>query len=287
MRCWMWESATFVWDKPPPLFPVAKPNVSNSPQNSPAEAPVVLCTFSTNQQPACTSPTSNTCWRCWVDWSTPATILEKIIRYEAVHEIRSWSDLKNRLDSDRRCYALFPHRMPNEPLILVEVALVHGLSSSVQALLDKKAPLLDPKQADTAIFYSISNCQKGLSGISFGNFLIKRVVDLLSDEFRNVKTFATLSPIPGFRHWLDAKLALPDPYLLSAEESTSLRAAAPRHQLRLGREEIAFSQLAFHDLAAQVEADDVGRLGRGRRRGHLRAAVGMPSTRWAMMLRWI
>jgi malonyl-CoA decarboxylase len=117
--------------------------------------------------------------------------------------------------------------MPNEPLIFVEVALVHGLSGSVQQLLDKRAPLLDPKQADTAIFYSISSCQRGLAGISFGNFLIKRVVELLSSEFRNLKVFSTLSPIPGFRRWLDGKLAENDPQLLSEEETSSLRTAAP------------------------------------------------------------
>ena len=132
-----------------------------------------------------------------IDWNSPAALLERLVGYEAVHEIRSWSDLKNRLDSDRRCYALFHPRMPNEPLIFVEVALVHGLASSVQRLLDKKAPLLDAAQADTAIFYSISNCQAGLAGISFGNFLIKRVVELLSREYRNIKTFATLSPVAG------------------------------------------------------------------------------------------
>ncbi|MGI4953675.1 MAG: malonyl-CoA decarboxylase [Janthinobacterium lividum] len=162
-----------------------------------------------------------------IDWHSPAVLLERLVGYEAVHEIRSWSDLKNRLDSDRRCYALFHHRMPNEPLIFVEVALVRGLADSVQRLLDKKAPLLDPKAADTAIFYSISNCQKGLAGISFGNFLIKRVVELLGSEFRNLKTFATLSPLPGFRRWLDAKLREDDPKLLSDEESSSLRTAAP------------------------------------------------------------
>ena len=162
-----------------------------------------------------------------IDWNSPAALLERLVGYEAVHEIRSWSDLKNRLDSDRRCYALFHPRMPNEPLIFVEVALVHGLASSVQLLLDKKAPLLDPRQADTAIFYSISNCQDGLAGISFGNFLIKRVVELLSGEFRNIKIFATLSPIPGFRRWLDGKLEEDDPALLSDEESASLRTAAP------------------------------------------------------------
>ena len=162
-----------------------------------------------------------------IDWNSPAVLLERLVGYEAVHEIRSWSDLKNRLDSDRRCYALFHHRMPNEPLIFVEVALVRGLSGSVQSLLDKKAPLLDPALADTAIFYSISNCQRGLAGISFGNFLIKRVVEVLGAEFRALKHFATLSPIPGFRRWLDARLAADDPALLSEEESASLRTAAP------------------------------------------------------------
>ena len=162
-----------------------------------------------------------------IDWHSPALLLERLVGYEAVHEIRSWSDLKNRLDSDRRCYALFHHRMPNEPLIFVEVALVKGLAGSVQKLLDKKAPLQDPKDADTAIFYSISNCQKGLAGISFGNFLIKRVVELLGNEFRNLKQFATLSPMPGFRRWLDGKIRENEPKLLTDEEAASLRAAAP------------------------------------------------------------
>ena len=115
-----------------------------------------------------------------IDWNSPAALLEKLVGYEAVHEIRSWRDLKNRLDSDRRCYAFFHPRMPGEPLIFVEVALVKGLAGSVQGLLDEKAPVLDPREADTAIFYSISNCQQGLAGISFGNFLIKRVVEELS-----------------------------------------------------------------------------------------------------------
>jgi malonyl-CoA decarboxylase len=162
-----------------------------------------------------------------IDWNSSAALLEKLVTYEAVHAIRSWRDLKNRLDSDRRCYAFFHPRMPGEPLIFVEVALVRGLAGSVQALLDEKAPLLDPKQADTAIFYSISNCQTGLAGISFGNFLIKRVVEELSAEFRNLKTFATLSPVPGFRRWLDAVLAADEPGLLSDEEASSLASAFP------------------------------------------------------------
>jgi malonyl-CoA decarboxylase len=162
-----------------------------------------------------------------IDWNSPAALLEKLVDYEAVHAIRSWRDLKNRLDSDRRCYAFFHPRMPREPLIFVEVALVKGLAGSVQTLLDEKAPVLDPSQADAAIFYSISNCQSGLAGISFGNFLIKRVVEELSAEFRNLKTFATLSPIPGFRRWLDPLLAKDDPKLLSDDESASLASAFP------------------------------------------------------------
>lgn len=158
-----------------------------------------------------------------IDWSSPAVLLEKLVEYEAVHRIRTWRDLKNRLDSDRRCYAFFHPRMPAEPLIFVEVALVQGLSGSVQDLLDHTAPLLDPKTADTAIFYSINNCQRGLDGISFGNFLIKRVVELLGEELRNVKHFATLSPIPGFCGWLQEAGGA----LVTEEEATALRAACP------------------------------------------------------------
>ncbi len=139
-----------------------------------------------------------------IDWNTaPATLLEKLIAYEAVHAIGGWDDLKNRLDSDRRCFAFFHPRMPSEPLIFVEVALTHGMADNVGTLLDEKAPLQDPVGADTAIFYSISNAQKGLAGISFGGFLIKRVVDRLMDEFKGLKTFATLSPMPGFLAWLE------------------------------------------------------------------------------------
>jgi malonyl-CoA decarboxylase len=162
-----------------------------------------------------------------IDWNSPAALLEKLVRYEAVHRIRTWRDLKNRLDSDRRCYAFFHPRMPEEPLIFVEVALVKGMADSVQRLLDEKAPVLDPTQADTAIFYSINNCQRGLDGISFGNFLIKRVVALLGGELRNLKNFATLSPIPGFTRWLQARAAERDRPLLTEEEAAALRAAAP------------------------------------------------------------
>jgi malonyl-CoA decarboxylase len=146
-----------------------------------------------------------------ITWNSPATLLEKLIAYEAVHAIQGWDDLKKRLDSDRRCYAFFHPRMPDEPLIFVEVALLNGMADNIQALLDEDAPVIDPLRADTAIFYSISNAQTGLAGISFGNFLIKRVVDVLASEFKGLKIFATLSPIPRFRTWLDTQLAAATP----------------------------------------------------------------------------
>ena len=142
-----------------------------------------------------------------ITWESPAALLEKLMAYEAVHEIRGWTDLKNRLEADRRCFAFFHPRMPDEPLIFVEVALVSGIAGNIHALLDEAAPIGNPQTADAAIFYSISNCQQGLVGISFGDFLIKRVVDALAAELPRLKTFATLSPMPGFRAWLTAEAA--------------------------------------------------------------------------------
>src|SRR5438874_1165210 len=140
-----------------------------------------------------------------IGWDSPAALLEKLMAYEAVHEIRGWTDLKNRLEPDRRCFAFFHPRMPDEPLIFVEVALVTGIAGNIHALLDEAAPIGDPQAADSAIFYSISNCQQGLVGISLGDFLIKRVVDALATELPRLKSFATLSPLPGFRAWLTAE----------------------------------------------------------------------------------
>jgi malonyl-CoA decarboxylase len=137
-----------------------------------------------------------------ITWNAPAALLEKLIEYEAVHEIRSWADLKNRLDSDRRLYAFFHPRMPMEPLIFVEVALTDRLADNVQALLDENAPVFDARRADTAIFYSISNTQAGLRGVSFGSFLLKRVIDDLQRDFPKLRHFATLSPLPGFAKWV-------------------------------------------------------------------------------------
>ena len=137
-----------------------------------------------------------------LSWDSPASLLEKLIQYEAVHDIRSWADLKNRLDSDRRCYGFFHPSLPNEPLIFVEVALVDKISPSITPLLDEAAAPVDITRATTAIFYSISNTQTGLRGVSFGDSLIKHVVETLTQEFPRLRTFATLSPIPGFRAWL-------------------------------------------------------------------------------------
>lgn len=137
-----------------------------------------------------------------ITWDSPAALLEKLIAYEAVHEIRSWDDLRNRLDSDRRCFALFHPRMPEEPLTFIEVALVTGIARNVQTLLDESAPQADPGAADTAIFYSISNTQRGLRGVTFGDHLIKQAVQSLAHDLPGLKTFSTLSPVPGFRTWL-------------------------------------------------------------------------------------
>jgi malonyl-CoA decarboxylase len=166
-----------------------------------------------------------------LSWDSPASLLEKLIKYEAVHDIRSWADLKNRLDSDRRCYGFFHPRLPNEPLIFVEVALVEHLCGSITPLLDEQAAPADLGKATTAIFYSISNTQTGLRGVSFGNSLIKQVVETLQAEFPRLRTFATLSPIPGFRAWLGKNagtllLQLPDK--LRAELGRALQSDAPQ-----------------------------------------------------------
>ena len=137
-----------------------------------------------------------------ISWHSPAALVEKLIKYEAVHDIKSWADAKNRLDEDRRCYGFFHPRLPGEPLIFVEVALLQGMADSITPLLDEEGAADDLDKATTAIFYSISNTQTGLKGVSFGDSLIKRVVEELKGEFPQLKVFATLSPIPGLRAWL-------------------------------------------------------------------------------------
>ncbi len=143
-----------------------------------------------------------------IGWESPAHILEKLMQYEAVHEIHSWMDMKNRLDGDRRVYAFFHPRLRDEPLVFVEVALTADIAGNVQALLDEAAPVFDTRRARAAMFYSISSTQSGLRGISFGNFLLKRVVEDLKRDFPKLEHFVTLSPIPGFAGWL-AKQTLP------------------------------------------------------------------------------
>jgi malonyl-CoA decarboxylase len=174
-----------------------------------------------------------------IDWTTPANILEKIIRYEAVHAIRNWDDLRNRLEpEDRRCYGFFHPQLVDEPLIFVEVALTRSIPDAIGPLLDLARTPTPAFETTTAVFYSISNTQKGLGGVSFGNFLIKQVVENLKRELPNLKTFVTLSPVPGFAGWLTRER--------KAEGSAWLDAAA-RQALAM------LDEPAWHDDPAKVE----------------------------------
>ncbi|MDD3445107.1 MAG: malonyl-CoA decarboxylase [Zavarzinia sp.] len=162
-----------------------------------------------------------------IDWSTPANVLERIIRYEAVHQIHDWDDLRRRLaPADRRLYAFFHPQLVDDPLIFVEVALTGAIPGDIQGVLAEQREQTDPTRATTAVFYSISNCQEGLRGISFGNFLIKQVVEELRRELPNVTNFVTLSPVPGFARWLAATRAAADEgaAFLSEGEKTTLAA---------------------------------------------------------------
>ncbi|MDU8909958.1 malonyl-CoA decarboxylase [Aestuariicoccus sp. MJ-SS9] len=200
-----------------------------------------------------------------ISWESPAHILDKIIAYEAVHSIDSWDDLRLRLEPpDRRCFAFFHPAMPDEPLIFVEVALTGGIPGSIQALLSPDRMSATPDQADTAVFYSISNCQAGLAGISFGNSLIKQVVADLSIELPGLRTFVTLSPIPGLVAWLE-ETGLPydvnDPermralaahYLLHAKDGRG-RPRDPVARFHLG------NGAEVHALHADADTSDKGR----------------------------
>jgi malonyl-CoA decarboxylase len=158
-----------------------------------------------------------------IDWSTPAVVLEKIIRYEAVHEIRDWHDLRARIDPpDRRCYAFFHPALVDEPLIFVEVALTREIPDAIAPILAGKRESIDPDKATTAVFYSISNCQRGLAGVSFGHFLIKQVVAEISREFSRLSTFVTLSPAPNFAAWLKRERAGEQSQALAAVDLAAL-----------------------------------------------------------------
>jgi malonyl-CoA decarboxylase len=160
-----------------------------------------------------------------IDWSTPARILEKIIRYEAVHEIRDWNDLRARIDSpDRRCYAFFHPALVDEPLIFVEVALTRGIPAAIEPILKIKREAVEVERATTAVFYSISNCQRGLAGVSFGHFLIKQVVEEVSRELPRLSIFVTLSPSPNFAEWLNRERASEASVALNEDDRAALAA---------------------------------------------------------------
>jgi malonyl-CoA decarboxylase len=152
-----------------------------------------------------------------IEWRSSASVLQKLIEYEAVHQIQGWHDLRRRLEADRRCYAFFHSALAEEPLIFIEVALTRGMSDRVQPLLDPASAVNDPESADSAIFYSITNCQEGLRGVPFGSLLIKQVVEDLKKSLPRLRTFATLSPIPGFRRWLAGACPDLDPGKLDAK----------------------------------------------------------------------
>lgn len=186
-----------------------------------------------------------------IDWNTPAAILEKIIHYEAVHEIRGWDDLRRRLDpTDRRCFAFFHPSLVDEPLVFVEVALMRDVPDAIGQVLEEPHAEVPGKPATTAVFYSISNCQDGLKGVTFGNFLLKQVVEELARETPSLKSFVTLSPVPQFAAWLD-KAAKKDNHP-AAEEARALIDAIHRSGWPHGTDEAEYAAIetAMMALAA-------------------------------------
>jgi malonyl-CoA decarboxylase len=183
-----------------------------------------------------------------IDWNTSAAVLEKVIAYEAVHEIHGWEDLRRRLAPDRRCFAFFHPALPDEPLIFVEVALCLGLASKIEPLLSVQTPIDGFARPDTAIFYSISNCQPGLRGISFGNFLIKQVVEELRAELPGLSRFATLSPVPSFRRWLEQGSLVPERSITLAHQAATGDGKSPAALL-----EVAWDEAENVDAAIKTD----------------------------------
>ena len=176
-----------------------------------------------------------------IDWSTPANILEKIIHYEAVHEIGDWRDLRSRIDPpDRRCYAFFHPALVDEPLIFVEVALTREISDAIPPILAGKREVIVSERANTAVFYSISNCQRGLTGVSFGSFLIKQVAAEISRELPRISHFVTLSPAPAFAGWLKRELKEDPPKAIAADDRAEL---IDRKSTRLNSSHIPLSRM--------------------------------------------
>ena len=177
-----------------------------------------------------------------IDWQTPALILEKLIEYESVHEIKGWPDLRRRLQQDRRCYGFFHPAIPDVPLIFVEVALTHGISNNIKELLQPASDALEEKPCNTAVFYSINNCLYGLRGITFGNFLIKQVVEDLTLSNPLIRHFVTLSPVPGFMKWLAGK-----------PESLSRASSAEQQSIAIFlKDPVKDSALQNHPVLSQV-----------------------------------
>ena len=186
-----------------------------------------------------------------IDWSMPAIVLEKIIRYEAVHEIRDWDDLRARIDPpDRRCYAFFHPALVDEPLIFVEVALTREIPDAIAPILDRKRAPLDPRAARIAVFYAISNCHRGLTGVNFGSFLLKQVAEEISRQFSNLSTFVTLSPVPGFVDWLHRERATPSSHAILPADRTALayldEASWPADPVKVAALKSVLGALAAH-----------------------------------------
>jgi malonyl-CoA decarboxylase len=231
-----------------------------------------------------------------IDWRTSALVLERLIEYEAVHQIQGWPDLRRRLAADRRCYAFFHPALPDQPLIFIEVALTRGMAAHVQPLLNPEAVVGDPGGADCANFYSITNCQGGLRGVSFGNFLIKQVADDLGKEFPRLRTFATLSPIPGFASWLKSpgnsparalispKLAhlveqiergsAPDPVAIGGDLRSSVSTLCAYYLLHAKRGKEPFDPVARFHLANGAHLERLNWMGDTSQTG-LRRSLGL------------
>jgi malonyl-CoA decarboxylase len=189
-----------------------------------------------------------------VDWGSPAALLERIIQHEAVHEIDGWSDLRRRLEPDRRCFAFFHPVLPDEPLIFVEIALLAQMPDAIAPLLDRSVPeTVRPDQFRVAAFYSISNCQPGLRGINLGNFLIKQVAEELQRQFPRLRTFCTLSPVPGFASWLAKLDAIRAPRLRAARRA-SLQAALDGLRARHGTDLSGLGPARSTDRLRDAEA---------------------------------
>jgi malonyl-CoA decarboxylase len=224
-----------------------------------------------------------------IDWSSPAHILEKIIRHEAVHAIESWDDLRRRIEpADRRCFAFFHPALVDEPLIFVEVALTRDKPSAIDPILAERRMPLPALEAQAAVFYSISNCQKGLAGISFGNFLIKQVVEELRRELPQLNTFVTLSPVPGFREWLKGELTSATP-ILTEEDRVALAglpALSPEDAAQTALPACFESVLARYFLEARTSrgriVDPVARfhLGNGARLDRLNLLADRSAKGW-------